>query len=299
MLATLTEDSFDDPNWIFEIKFDGYRALAHIAKKKVGLYSRNAKLFNARFPTLVEELKKISFDCVLDGEIVILDERGRSHFQLLQNYEESHKGNPDYYLFDILSFKGKDLRQLPLKDRREFLKELLGKYKFKHIHFSESIEKRGKALFEKAKKAGLEGIIAKRKESRYHSTRSRDWLKIKSKMRQEVVIGGFTKPRGSRKYFGALLIGVYEKGKLIYSGHVGGGFNEKLLKQIYSKMVRLVRKSCPFKDEPHPNAPVVWIQPKLVCEVAFTEWTKDKILRQPIFQGMRTDKSASQVRREV
>src|SRR3989344_5961450 len=280
MLATLTEYSFDDPNWIFEIKFDGYRALAHIAKKKVGLYSRNAKLFNARFPTLVEELKKISFDCVLDGEIVILDERGRSHFQLL-------------------SFKGKDLRQLPLKDRREFLKELLGKYKFKHIHFSESIEKRGKALFEKAKKAGLEGIIAKRKESRYHSTRSRDWLKIKSKMRQEVVIGGFTKPRGSRKYFGALLIGVYEKGKLIYSGHVGGGFNEKLLKQIYSKMVRLVRKSCPFKDEPHPNAPVVWIQPKLVCEVAFTEWTKDKILRQPIFQGMRTDKSASQVRREV
>lgn len=297
MLATLIKEPFNDKDWLFETKWDGYRALAHKAKT-VKLLSRNDKSFNQRFPVLVKELQRLPGNFILDGEIVILDKHKRSHFQLLQNYLKSQEGSLCYYIFDILSYQGKDLTNLPLIKRKKILHKLLQCSPSKHLKFSKHIEKNGKKLFTQAKKIGLEGIIAKRKESRYVSKRSREWLKIKTGMRQEVVIGGFTKPRGSRKYFGALLVGVYKRGNLVYSGHVGGGFNQALLKIVYQQMHRLEQQKCPFQIEPDPNMPVTWIRPKLVCEVAFSEWTKEGIMRQPIFQGMRTDKPARSVVRE-
>lgn len=298
MLATLVKEPFDDKDWIFEIKWDGFRALAH-KSKKVKLLSRNEKPFNARFPHIVKELEKLPGDFILDGEIVVFDKAKRSSFQLLQNYEDSKEGIPCYCIFDILSYRGKDLTHLPLIQRKELLHKLLDKKESKHLLFSDHIEKYGKRLFERAKKKSLEGIIAKRKNSSYLSIRSKDWLKIKTKMRQEFVIGGFTESRGGRTGFGAILIGYYEKGKFVYAGHVGGGFNELLLKKLYGQMIRLKRQKCPFVNEPHPNAPVTWVQPKLICEVAFAEWTKDGILRQPIFQGLRTDKFTKSITREI
>ncbi len=298
MLATLVKEPFDSPDWIFETKWDGYRALAHKAKK-VELLSRNGKSFNERFPLIAGDLKKLPGTFVVDGEIVILDKQGRSRFQLLQNYEDRKIGTPLYYIFDILSYQGKDLTKLPLIERKRLLKKLLKQRACKYLRFSEHVEKCGKKLFAEAKRKRWEGIIAKKKESPYRFKRSKDWLKIKTKMRQEVVIGGFTEPKGSRKYFGSFLVGVYEKGKLIYAGHVGGGFNERLLKTIYQQLIKLVRTKCPFQNIPRPNAAVTWVQPKLVCEVAFAEWTEDGMMRQPIFQGMRIDKSPKKVSREV
>lgn len=296
-LATLIKEPFDSPDWIFEIKFDGFRALAHI-QKQVKLLSRNNQSFNKRFPQIVKELEKISAECVLDGEIVIFDSKGRSHFQLLQNYQRTQEGTPYYYLFDILSYQGKDLRHLPLIERREILSRLLKKYKMPHVKFSKCIEEKGKAFFQKAKKMGLEGIIAKRKASPYASRRTRDWLKIKAQKGQEFVIGGFTPPKGSRKRFGALLVGFYLKGKLQYAGHVGGGFSRQLLEEVYAKLKKLITARSPFSNPPKTKSSVTWVKPKLVCEISFTEWTAASNLRHPVFKGLRFDKAASKVVKE-
>ena len=296
MLATLIDKPFDDKEWIFEIKWDGYRALAEKGKE-VLLVSRNQKLFK-QFPSINEELKKIPGKWILDGEVVVLDKKGRSDFQLLQNYQRRKVRHPVYYVFDILSYQGSDLRHLTLVERRKILKELLKQVRLKFVRFSKSIEGKGKAFFSQAKKKGLEGIMAKKKESLYRSVRTRDWLKIKTGMRQEVVIGGFTKPQGSRAYLGALLVGVYKKGKLVYAGHVGGGFNREGLKEMYEKLKKITVSKSAFAIEPHPNTPVTWVRPKLVCEVKFAEWTEDGMLRQPVFMGIRVDKSPKQVVRE-
>ncbi len=296
MLATLVDKPFDQKGWIFEIKWDGYRAFASKNREDVELISRNQKSYNERFPTLVRELKKLKGSFLIDGEIVILDKTGKSNFQLLQNYYKRKEGTPYYYVFDLISLNGKDLRDLPLIERKALLKKLLRGAKT--IRFSDHIEERGKAFFRAAAKKGLEGIIAKKGDSPYRSCRSRDWQKIKTKMRQEVVIGGFTEPKGSRKKFGALLVGVYKRGRLLYAGHVGGGFTEKLLRDVYCDWRKIVTRACPFVEEPHPNSPVTWVKPKLVCEVAFAEWTQDGNLRQPIFKGMRYDKPAKKVVRE-
>lgn len=296
MLATLIDEPFDGKGWIFEIKWDGYRALAE-KEKEVHLVSRNQKLFR-QFPSINEELKKLPGKWVIDGEIVILDKKGRSNFQLLQNYQRKKVGPPVYFVFDILSYQGKDLRHLPLVERRKILKELLKKARLKFIKFSEDIEEKGKAFFRLAKKQGLEGIMAKKEESLYRSTRTRDWLKIKTGMRQEVVIGGFTKPKGGRAYLGALLVGVYQKGKLVYVGHVGGGFDQEGLKEMYQKLKKITTEKCPFEVEPDPNTPVTWVKPKLVCEVKFAEWTEEGMMRQPVFMGIRVDKSPKQVVKE-
>lgn len=296
MLPTLVKEPFDDTQWIFEVKWDGYRALA-CKSKKISLLSRNEKSFNDRFPSIVEELKKIPGAFILDGEIVVLDKNHRSRFQLLQKSEE-HLGTLQYYLFDILSYQGKDLRELPLIERKEILRKLLGRRRWKYLSYSEHIETFGKGLFTQAKKHNLEGIIAKKKDSTYQCARSRDWLKIKTKLRQEFVIGGFSEPREGRHYFSSLLIGVYDKGRLLYVGRVGGGFSQQLLKDVYKQLMRLVRKKCPFAVVPKLSSAVTWVQPTLVCEVAFGEWTHDGMLRQPIFQGLRMDKSPKMIVRE-
>ncbi len=292
MLATLIDEPFDKEGWIFEIKWDGYRALG----SKENLISRGQKSFNQRFPTILDALKHLPGSFVLDGEIVLFDAKGRSDFQLLQNYYKRKEGTPYYCVFDLLSLNGKDLCDRPLIERKALLKKLVRGSKL--IRYSNHIETKGKTLFRAVKKRGLEGIIAKKADSAYQFHRTRDWLKIKTKRRQEVVIGGFTAPRGSRQKLGALLVGVYKKGKLHYAGHVGGGFNQQTLKEVHAELRKVIAKKCPFEEEPHPNSPVTWVKPQLVCEVSFTEWTDEGKLRHPIFEGMRYDKSAKKVVRE-
>lgn len=298
MLAKLVEAPFDDDAWIFETKWDGYRSLAYIQNKSVNLYSRNYLSFNDTFKPVREDLQQIAETCILDGEIVILDKEGKSKFQLMQNYQKNKQGNLFYYVFDILYYKDRDLRDLPLIERKEILKQLLEKYQLSIVRYSEYIENQGITFFKMADKYGLEGIMGKKKESPYLSKRSDSWVKIKTHKRQEAVIGGFTAPRGSRKHFGALLLGVYEDQKLVYIGHTGGGFNTKLLSDVYKKMQQLIQKKSPFSTVPKPNAAVTWVKPVLVCEIAFAEWTTEGIARQPIFQGLRMDKKAQQVHRE-
>jgi bifunctional non-homologous end joining protein LigD len=300
MLCTLIDRPFSHPEWIFEIKWDGYRALAFIDRREVTLKSRNNVLWNTHFSEIVTHLKKIKDSVILDGEIVVLDPKGKSQFQLLQNYYKERKGILVYCVFDLLYHNGKDLRHLPLFQRKKMLELLLTKASLPFVHYSSHVEEKGELFFKKAAQANLEGIIGKNRHSTYQSKRSRDWVKIKTKMRQEVIIGGFTKPRGSRSHFGALLVGVYnKKNQLKYCGRVGGGFSETLLKDVYQKLIPLKQKNCPFQDFVGSSANITWVKPRLVAEVAFTEWTSDRRLRHSVFQGLRIDKPPREIRRET
>lgn len=298
MLTTLHKEAFDDPDWIFEIKWDGYRALAYVDNHKVQLYSRNENSFNALFHPIVKELEKVSIQCILDGEVVLLDESGKSDFQLMQNYQNTGKGNLYYYVFDLLWLDGEDLRELPLMERKEKLEALLKAHAFEMVRYSDHIDTKGIFLYKKCRKLKLEGIIAKKKSSTYSSLRSKQWLKIKAINAQEFVICGFTAPRASRKHFGALLLGFYENKKLKYAGHVGTGFSQKSLQDLFEKMSPLIVDECPFVTKLKTNMPATWIKPILVGEVAFTEWTNENILRHPTFLGLRLDKRAKEVKRE-
>jgi len=297
MLATLVRDPFDHPDWVFEVKWDGYRAITEIRDGDVLLYSRNQLSLNQMFSPITGSLRKFRFEAVLDGEIVVVDELGQSNFQMLQNYRKSGKGHLLYYVFDLLYFQGHDLTNLPLIRRKELLKQILPSSPT--IKFSDHVRKDGVLFFNVVKENGLEGIIAKHSQSVYRmGIRSRKWLKIKTQLTQEAVIAGFTEPRGGRKYFGSLVLGVFEGDDLIYIGHSGGGFEAKNLKEIREKLDALIQKECAFKVEPETNTPVTWIEPKLVCEVAFTGWTEDGIMRQPIFLRLREDKAAREAARE-
>ncbi len=298
MLATLIKKPFDDENWLFEIKFDGYRALAFINHKHVQLKSRNNHLWNQKFPLIVENLAKIDSQVIFDGELVVLDSQGKSHFELMQNYQKEQKGSLYYYVFDLLYKDGKDLRGLPLVERKMILKKVLKKSSLPRVRFSQHLFEKGKVFFRQAAKAHLEGIIGKKALSTYQSGRSLDWVKIKNILRQEVVIGGFTSPQGSREKFGALLIGIYNDQKeLEFIGRVGGGFDAAVLKEVYDQLKPLIQKKSPFKNQPKIKA--TWVKPQLVCEVHFTEWTKNNNMRPPIFQGLRIDKRPKDVKKEI
>lgn len=297
MLATLVREPFDHPDWLFEVKWDGYRAIAEIQDGKVSLYSRNQISLNKKFFPITEALQKFGFEAVLDGEIVVVDDQGRPDFQMLQNYQKSGRGHLLYYVFDLLFFHGHDLTSLPLLRRKELLKEILPSDR--HIKFSDHVREEGVLFFQVVKEKGLEGIVAKHSPSTYRmGRRSRQWLKIKTQLAQEGVIAGFTEPRGGRKYFGSLVLGAYEGNELIYIGHSGGGFSAETLKEIYEKLQPLIRKECPFKIEPPTTTPITWVKPELVCEVTFAGWTEDGLMRQPVFSRLREDKAAQEVGRE-
>lgn len=297
MLATLVREPFDHPDWVFEVKWDGYRAVAEIRDGDVSLYSRNLIALNQKFFPIVDSLRKLRFEAVLDGEIVVVDDRGHPDFQMLQDYQKSGSGHLLYYVFDLLYFQGHDLTRLPLLGRKELLKKILPSAP--KIRFSDHVWKDGVLFFNVVKEKGLEGIIAKHAQSAYQmGRRSRQWLKVKMQLTQEGVIVGFTEPRGGRKHFGTLVLGVFKGDELIYIGHSGGGFGAKDLQEIRAKLDPLIQEECPFKVEPKTNAPVTWVKPELVCEVALSGWTEDDIMRQPVFLRLREDKAAREVVRD-
>jgi bifunctional non-homologous end joining protein LigD len=294
MLAKETDISFDDKDWLFEIKWDGYRAIAEITQGKVELYSRNGNSFNSSYPVVLHALEKMKDDLVLDGEIVVLNEDGKSDFQKLQHYEDNTQYPICYYVFDVLSANGHSTVDLPLIERKKLLKRIIPKDPV--IKYSDHIQEHGKTFFEAAGKKDMEGIMAKKASSLYYpGVRTNEWLKIKHHKSAEVIIAGFTKPAGARKYFGALVLGIRSGDQLVYAGHTGSGFSESGLKEMYGKLKPLIKKESPFKQSVKTNAPVTWVKPVLVCEVKFTEWTTDNKMRHPIFLRLRTDKKINEI----
>lgn len=297
MLATLVEKPFDDDEWLYEIKWDGYRATGGWDGARVELYSRNGKDFASRYAPIAEALRALKIPMVLDGEIVSLDEAGKAHFEWLQNYHRRNTGVLIYQVFDILWYEGKSLVDLPLIKRKEILKQAVSGNGV--IRYSDHIVGRGQEFFAKVSDMELEGMMAKKTDSIYRQDyRSKLWLKIKTHKRQEVVIGGFTEPQGSREHIGALIAGVYERDNLIYVGHTGGGIPTPQLPILRKKLDSIVRPRSPFTSEFKPNGKVHWVEPQFVCEVKFSEWTGDGHMRQPVFVGMREDKNPKDVHKE-
>ncbi|HUC20358.1 MAG TPA: non-homologous end-joining DNA ligase, partial [Candidatus Polarisedimenticolaceae bacterium] len=299
MLASLAAEPFDDPGWLYEIKWDGYRIMGHIKDGAVRLQSRGEKDYTQVFKPVATELRNLKINCVLDGEVVVLDKDGRSDFGALQNYQKTGKGELSYMVFDVPYAAGHDLRGLPLTRRKEIVAGIMAP--LERVRYSDHIGERGQDFFGLAKAQNLEGIMAKDGQSTYQEgKRTRTWLKLKTHMRQEAVIGGLTEPRGSRKQLGALVLGVYDdEGKLRYIGHTGGGLNDRLLHELYEKLKPLERETSPFADSFKVNAPVTWVEPTFTAEVDFAEWTGDGHMRQPIFVGLREDKDPKSVKREV
>jgi bifunctional non-homologous end joining protein LigD len=307
MLATLVDKPFDEEGWSYEIKWDGYRALAYLKKGKVELRSRNNKSFEKYYP-LYDLFKTWTIDAVLDGELVVLNDQGQSNFNALQNWRSEADGELIYYVFDLLWLDGRDLTGLPLSERRALLESIIPSEGV--VRYSESFTASGTEFFAAAQKTGLEGIMAKRTDSYYTpGVRTREWLKIKTASRQEVVIGGYTRNEGTSKLFSSLLVGVFEKGVLQYTGKIGTGFTEKMQSQMMKQFKPLVQKTSPFNIVPDynkpsrfrpdpPDAKATWLKPKLVCEVSFREMTEDGVMRHPSFEGMREDKAAEEVVRE-
>ena len=296
MLATLTDAPFDDSDWVFEDKYDGFRMVAKIEGGKVALYSRNGKIISHSYIEVAKALEVVKGDAVIDGELVALDKDGISHFQLLQNALRS-EAKLLYCAFDLMFLNGEDLRGLTLLERKKRLKGILPRHKL--IAFSRHRKTSGTKFFEEAERQGLEGIMAKRADSTYVSGgRTDNWLKIKTSKRQEVVIAGFTAPRRTRPHFGALVLALREKNGWRYIGHVGTGFSHETLKELYGKLVKLKAPKSPFPAKVKDEAATTWVKPLLVAEVKFTEWTTKGEMRHPVYLGLRTDKRAEDVTRE-
>jgi bifunctional non-homologous end joining protein LigD len=303
MKAVLSDRPFSDPNWVFERKLDGERCGALRQAGRVRLLSRTGQLLNSTYPELVDALQLDGPDLLLDGEIVAFDS-GRTSFERLQQRIGIHDAERArrspvkvyYYLFDVLEFDGSDLRGLPLLERKGHLRRAV---RFREwLRYTPHVRGDGEKAFRLACERGWEGVIAKRADSPYVATRSRDWLKLKCAYGQELVIGGWTEPKGSRQHFGALLVGYYEQGKLRYAGKVGTGFGQRTLEQLIRELTRRERPTTPFEaGGPPRNAR--WAEPELVAEIGFAEWTRDGKLRQPRYQGLRDDKPAPEVVREL
>jgi bifunctional non-homologous end joining protein LigD len=315
MLATPTAKAFDNPDWLFEIKWDGYRAVAFIEDGRVRLVSRSQNDLTAQFPELGSLPQFVEAQrAILDGEIVALDDEGRPSFSLMQQrtgFQPGKRRLPRregvpviYYAFDLLYLEGLDLRRVALEQRKQLLQDRIKASESDVIHFSDHYAEKGLDLFEAAKQRGLEGIVAKKRNSAYQEKRSNDWLKIKITQRQECVIGGYTDPEGSRECFGALVLGLYDRsGRLIHVGQVGTGFDQKTLKEMFARLQPLKAKQNPFYGEIGGLRRVHFVRPQLVAEIKFAEWTHQSAeggmkLRAPVFMGLRLDKSAEACRLE-
>jgi bifunctional non-homologous end joining protein LigD len=306
MLATSIDKPFDSPDWLFEIKWDGYRAVAFIEDRKVRLVSRNQNELTHRYPELKDLPKAVKAKtAILDGEVVALDDQGRPSFSLMQQrtgfrpHGKRGPANPEvpvlYYAFDLLYLDGYDWRKVPLEARKAKLASIV--VPGDSLRFSDHYEQQGKALFELAREKGLEGIVAKKRESPYQERRSSDWLKIKIRHRLECVIGGYTEPEGSRAHFGSIVLGLYDKqGRLIHVGQAGSGFTQTSLGEIWKLLKKRETKTNPFYGEVEALRKVYWIKPDLVAEIEYTEWTEGTSggsgpkLRAPVFLGLRDDK---------
>jgi bifunctional non-homologous end joining protein LigD len=273
MLCTLVDEPFSREGWLFEIKWDGYRAIASKHKDEVEVYSRNGLQFAEKYAPVAEAVRALTYDVILDGEIVVIDDEGRPHFEWLQNWARDQHGTLIYCVFDILWCEGRDVRTMPLRDRKQLLKYVLPTNTL--FLFSDDVEVDGEKLFAEMRERGLEGMVAKKADSPYREgDRGADWLKVKTHLRQEVVIGGYTEPRGGRKYLGSLVVGVYEGDELQYVGHSGGGIADEQRRDLQKRLAKIERQKSPFTIEPKPNAPVHWVKPELVCEMSFSEWTR-------------------------
>ena len=314
MKARLVDEPPKHGDWLYELKFDGIRAMATKNDRKVSLVSRNGNKLDGRFPEIVEAVKNLRVrEYVIDGEVVALDEDGRSSFQLLQGLEmEGRKAPLRFYVFELLQLDGKSLLGLPLEQRKQVLAKICENVG-DPIRYSGEISGDVKSLLAEVKRRGLEGLIGKQRNSVYEpGRRSGTWIKLKCVNEQEFVIGGYTPPAGSRKYFGAILVGYYEIGKLRFAGKVGSGFTEKSLSMLHKKFREEEHDDCPFVDLPSKQGgewvqgitpsmmkKMHWVNPKFVAEIKFAEWTRDQKLRQPVFLGMREDKAATVIKREA
>jgi bifunctional non-homologous end joining protein LigD len=312
MLATSISDPFDGPDWLFEIKWYGYRAIAFLENGKVRLVSRNQNELTHRYPELKDLAKSVKAKtAILDGEVVALDEQGRPSFSLMQQRTGFRPGgrrgvsNADvpvlYYAFDLLYLDGYDWRKVPLEERKNKLASILTTGD--SLRYSDHYEKQGKALFEIAREKDLEGILAKRRDSLYQERRSSDWLKIKIRHRIECVIGGYTQPEGSRAHFGSIVLGLYDNQyRLIHVGQAGSGFNQKSLGEIWKMLQQRETKQKPFYGEVEVLRKVTWVKPELIAEIEYAEWTEGAIggsgpkLRAPVFLGLRDDKDPKECR---
>ncbi|HEU5195316.1 MAG TPA: non-homologous end-joining DNA ligase, partial [Methylomirabilota bacterium] len=308
MLASPAERVFSDPAWLYEIKYDGVRVLAQREDERVELYGRAGQVFTARYPEVVTALRALPLHrFVLDGEVVALDEDGRPSFQRLQNrmhltrpadVERARSTVPvSAVFFDALALDGRDLREAPLAERKACL--ALSVPARGVIRYGDHVVGRGQDFYEAAAEQRLEGILAKRADSRYVGGRTREWLKLKCHLRQEFVIGGWTDPQGARGWFGALHLGVYEDGRLVYVGKVGTGFDEKMLRLIRHSLASRGRETSPFAAGTPTGRGHHWVEPTLVADVRFTEWTEEGGIRHPAFLGLRDDKLPTECRREA
>jgi len=305
MLATLLKERFYGAGWIYERKLDGERCLTYKKAGSLMMYSRNRKLINHSYPELVEALQKQPVpEFVIDGEIVAL-RKGQTSFELLQN--RMHVLNPNktllervpvyYYIFDIMHLNGYELVRLPLLYRKKILKDALDfKGRLRYLAHTGTADEE---YFQWVCGEGWEGLIAKRSDSIYRAKRSTDWLKFKCINEEEFVIGGYTDPQKSRTGFGSILVGYYDAGKLKYAGKIGTGFNERTLKSLCETFRRMSRPQSPFIDFDPNKREFHWVEPKLVAQVSFTEWTSDGKLRHPSFMGLRDDKKPAEVVRET
>ena len=301
-------------DWLYELKFDGWRALALKGGSQIRLLSRNHKDFGAKFPVIMESLAALDAqDCLLDGEIVALDAEGRSSFQLLQAYDIGEEQPPlFFYAFDLLQLDGQDLKALHLIQRKSKLEKLL-KNLNGAIRYSAGLSNDAETLLEKVRQLGLEGLIGKRENSAYEpGGRSGSWVKLKLFLEQEFIIGGYTEPEGTRTRFESIIVGFYEGNQLIFAGKVGSGFNSTLLRKLHARFKKIASEACPFANLPVSGASkwgqsltaaemrqCHWLDPQIVCQVKFSEWTRDNHLRQPVFLGLREDKDAQEVIRET
>lgn len=303
-LATLVEEAPSGADWLHEIKYDGYRMLCRLDRGKARFISRNGHEWTAKFPELAEAASTLAVErAMLDGEVVALQPDGTTSFQALQNaFQAGRTDELAFYVFDILHLDGHDVTGVPLEERKEILRLVLSGTPHQAIRYSDHLEGTGQEIFKHACRLHLEGIVSKRRGSVYRPGRGLDWLKVKCSLREEFVIGGFTRPSGRRSHFGALLVGYHDRGKkLVYAGRVGTGFSERTLDSLYQQLTKLVQPKSPFVNLLGTRGQardVTWVKPTLVAAVEFSNWTDERLLRQPSFQGLREDTPASKVVRD-